>query len=54
MALIVAILMTQLTAFAQIDVDIDLGGKQEWYENPYVWVGVGVFLLVLVLLLRKK
>lgn len=53
LALIVALLITQVDAFAQIDVDIDLG-KSEWYENPWVWVGVGAFLLILVLLGRKK
>ncbi len=54
---LLALVLTQLTAFAQdgkiLDVDIDLDGP-EWYENPLVWVGVGVFLLVLVLLSRKK
>jgi len=29
--------------YAQIDIDIDLG-KQEWYEDPKVWIGVAVFL----------
>jgi len=53
MALIFAMLFLQVSAFAQIDVDIDLG-KDEWYENPMIWVGVAVFLLVLVLLGRRK
>ncbi len=39
--------------YAQVDVDIDLGGK-EWYENPWVWAGVAAFLLLLALILRRK
>lgn len=49
----VIILFTSVVAKAQIDVDIDLG-KQEWYEDPKVWVGVAVFLVLLVLLARKR
>ena len=48
-----AALFMNFSAFAQLDVDIDLG-KEQWYENPLVWVGVAAFLLILVLLLRKK
>ncbi len=50
---VVVILFTSVVAKAQIDVDIDLG-KQEWYEDPKVWVGVAVFLVLLVLLARKR
>lgn len=38
---------------AQLDIDIDLG-KREWYEDPKVWVGVAVFLLVLAFIARGK
>lgn len=51
--LLCAALLMNFSAFAQLDVDIDLG-KPEWYENPLVWVGAAAFLLILVLLLRKK
>lgn len=44
--------MTTL-AQAQIDVDIDLG-KSEWYEDPKVWVGVAVFLVILAFIARSK
>lgn len=53
LAIIMALLIAQANLFAQIDIDIDLG-KKEWYENPWVWVGVAAFLLILVLLGRKK
>jgi len=38
---------------AQIDVDIDLGGK-EWYEEPWVMPAAVVALLLIFLLLRRK
>lgn len=40
-------------AHAQIDVDIDLG-KSEWYEDPKVWIGVAVFLLILAFIVRSR
>lgn len=43
---------TNTMAYAQIDVDIDLGGKQEWYENPKIWIGVAIFLVILALIAR--
>ena len=51
-----AILAT--VAWAQdggIDVDVDLdGGQPAWYANPIVWViGVAVFILLLVALMRS-
>ncbi len=38
-----------------IDVDVNEGGGELWYQNPYVVViGVLVVLLVAVLAMRKK
>ena len=51
-AAIIVLLLTSVVSQAQIDVDIDLG-KQEWYEDPKVWAGVAVFMLLLVLIARK-
>ena len=34
-----------------LDIDVDIN-KGEWYENPWVWVGVGAFLLILALIMR--
>jgi hypothetical protein len=52
-----AVLLLSFSAFAQdgklLDIDIDLG-KPKWYEQPIVWVGVALFLLILVLLNRKS
>lgn len=36
-----------------INVDINKGGSNNWYAQPWVWiVGVAVFILLLVALLR--
>lgn len=40
-------------ATAQIDVDIDLG-KKEWYEDPKIWIGVAIFLVILAFIARSK
>ena len=44
-------------AFAQdggLNIDVNIG-KDEWYQQPWVWVvGGAVFILILVGLLRKK
>ena len=54
-----AVLCTIFWTFAQdgdgklLDVDINVG-RQEWYENPWIWVGVAVFVLLLALILKKK
>ena len=49
-------LMIAIYSFAQdgelLDIDISIN-EPEWYEKPLVWVGVAVFLLILVLILRK-
>lgn len=52
---IIAMLLIALSSTAQdgelLDIDIDVN-KNEWYENPYVWVGVGVFILLAILFSR--
>lgn len=45
------LLLLSTFVFAQIDIDVDLG-KDKWYENPLVWVGGAVFLLVLAFIAR--
>lgn len=39
--------------YAQLDVDIDIG-KSKWYEDPKVWVGVAIFLVVLAFIARGR
>ncbi len=49
-SLLVALLST--TASAQlIDIDID---KTEWYENPIIWVGAFVVLILVLVLTRTR
>ena len=36
---------------ALIDIDID---KTEWYENPYLWLGVAAFVIILLAVTRRK
>ena len=52
-ALFAVLALSVTTAFAQLDIDVDIN-KNEWYENPYIWVGVAVFLLILALIARGK
>ena len=40
-------------AIAQLDIDIDLG-KAKWYEDPKIWIGVAVFLLILAFIARGR
>ncbi|MEP0713159.1 hypothetical protein [Algoriphagus sp.] len=50
-------MFTSVAAFAQdggLDIDVNIG-KEEWYQQPWVWVvGGAVFILILVALVRKK
>jgi len=50
-ASILAVLLFHVEAFAQLDVDIDLG-KTHWYEDPKVWVGAAIFLLIVAFIAR--
>jgi len=50
-ATLLALLLVNIKAFAQLDVDIDLGGTH-WYEDPKVWVGAAVFLLIVAFIAR--
>ncbi len=53
---LMASFLLSLQTFAQgelIDIDIN-AGKQEWYENPWVYVGVAAFILILVLIAKRK
>ncbi len=36
---------------ALIDIDID---KTEWYENPYLWLGIAAFVTILIVVTRRK
>lgn len=57
LALILTLLVS-IATYAQdkgLNIDIDLGVKQEWYEQTWVWVvGAAVFVLILVALLRNN
>lgn len=37
-----------------INVDIDGGGEAVWYTNPWIWVGVAAFVIILVLAMRGR
>lgn len=52
-AIATCLLFTSTMAKAQLDIDIDLN-KSEWYEDPKVWVGVAVFLVILAFIARGK
>lgn len=60
MAFLILSLFISFTLFAQdkkadIDVDINKGGGDNWYASPWVWiVGAAVFILLLVALLRGR
>jgi len=57
-ALIFLSLFVSLSLFAQdkgadVKVDINKGGGDNWYASPWVWiVGAAIFILLLVALLR--
>lgn len=53
LASLLLVLTANVSAFAQLDVDIDLD-KNEWYENPIVWVAGALFLLILALIARGR
>jgi len=43
------------TAQKKLDVDINVGEKNVWYQQTWVWiVGGAVFILLLAAILRKK
>ena len=48
--------LLSVLAFAQdkgVDINVDVGKKDNWYQQPWVWiVGGAVFILLLVALLR--
>jgi hypothetical protein len=58
MALIFLSLFVSFSLFAQdkgadVKVDINKGGGDNWYASPWVWiVGAAIFILLLVALLR--
>lgn len=53
-----AAMFMNLAVFAQdkgvdVNVDINKGGANNWYANPWVWiVGAAVFILLLVAIVR--
>jgi hypothetical protein len=53
-------LFANLYSFAQdapqkVDVDINAGGDNIWYGQPWVWaVGVAIFVVVLVVITRSN
>ena len=50
-----AFFLVSFAALAQdgklLDIDIDVN-KNEWYENPYIWIGVAIFIVLLVAVSR--
>lgn len=56
-ALLLTATLFSLFAAAQkkLDVDINVGEKNVWYQQTWVWVvGGAVFILLLAAILRKK
>jgi hypothetical protein len=55
---LIMLTLTLLTSNAQdkkLDVDINVGKQETWYQQPWLWlIGGAVFILLLVALLRKK
>lgn len=47
------LLFLNTVAKAQIDIDIDLNDN-EWYEDPKVWIGVAIFLVILAFIARGR
>lgn len=58
MVLFVIALLNSIVTFAQegaakVDVNVTKTSSETWYTNPILWVvGIGVFILLLVALLR--
>ena len=54
--LLAALTVTAAPLLAQEGLDIDVNIGQEsavWYANPWIWVGVAAFVLLLVLATRR-
>ena len=56
--LLLAALAPAATLLAQdgdgklLDIDIDVN-RTEWYENPWLWVGVAAFVSIVLLIARR-
>ena len=52
-----ALTFASVMLFAQdkgLDIDVNVGDKSSWYQNPIIWIiGGAVFILLLVALLRS-
>ena len=54
-----AALLTAAPLLAQdgdggLDIDVNIGRESAaWYANPWIWVGVAAFVIILVLALRR-
>jgi hypothetical protein len=50
-ALTLSLLFLNLIAFAQeggLDIDIDLNNEPMWYESIWLWIGLAVFIIIIV------
>ena len=48
------IVATPLLAQDGLDIDVNIGQESAvWYANPWIWVGVAAFILLLVLAMRR-
>lgn len=54
---VLAILLLKFQSFAQdgelLDIDIDVN-KDEWYEDPYLWLGVAAVIVLAILATRYR
>jgi hypothetical protein len=50
-ALTLSLLFLNLIAFAQeggLDIDIDLNNEPMWYESIWLWIGLAIFIIIIV------
>ena len=52
-----ATFLLAIPAFAQdaeLDIDIDTDADAAWWYNPWIWVGIAAFIIILVLAARGR
>jgi len=58
--MLLMVLLTSIRVFAQdapqkVDIDINAGGGNAWYGQPWIWaIGVAIFILILVIVTRSN
>ncbi|MFK7776087.1 MAG: hypothetical protein AB8F94_28455 [Saprospiraceae bacterium] len=53
--LMFTLLFLSIASFAQdLDIDVDLNKDDEWYKNPMYLIGIGVFIILLVIVSKNR